>query len=95
MSLLLRIHHLLSLQTSSLIIDLLFFSSSRHHVPDVRIFLVPKLHYQKESIVTLMLVNPLEKPTNIRLEAMPAGEEAMEVDGEDKTATAKVRMCAL
>ena len=52
----------------------------RHHIPDVRIFLVPKLHFEKESIVTLMLVNPVEKPTYIRMEALQ----------DSDTATAKV-----
>lgn len=59
-----------------------------HHVPDVRIFLVPKLHFEKESIVTLLLVNPVEKPTNIRLEALSPGQP--DDAGDERFATAKL-----
>ncbi|XP_071952009.1 dynactin subunit 4-like [Antedon mediterranea] len=41
-----------------------------HYLPDVRIFLVPNLQFERESHVTLLFVNPMEYTTNIKLEAI-------------------------
>nr|XP_054773442.1 dynactin subunit 4-like [Lytechinus pictus] len=54
------------------------------HIPDVRIFLVPNLHYGKESIVTLMVSNPHEKKMAVRFEGLNPK------DCDDTQATAQV-----
>lgn len=40
------------------------------HIPDVRIYLVPKLHVDRESIVTILLSNPSQEAMEIQLEAL-------------------------
>ncbi|XP_071826231.1 dynactin subunit 4-like isoform X2 [Apostichopus japonicus] len=40
------------------------------HIPDIRIYLVPKLHHERESIVTILLSNPSQEPMEIQLEAL-------------------------
>ncbi|XP_077863714.1 dynactin subunit 4-like [Saccoglossus kowalevskii] len=59
-----------------------------HHIPEMRIFSVPNLHYQQESQVTVMLVNPVENITNVTL-------EALEPDENQATATVIVPECHL
>nr|XP_054773924.1 dynactin subunit 4-like [Lytechinus pictus] len=54
------------------------------HIPDVRIFLVPNLHYGKESIVTLMVSNPHEKKMAVRFGGLNPK------DCDDTQATAQV-----
>ncbi|XP_071479567.1 dynactin subunit 4-like [Diadema antillarum] len=54
------------------------------HIPDVRIFLVPNLHFGKESIVTLMITNPHEKAMPIRFDGINPK------DCDDTHATAQV-----
>ncbi|XP_071808815.1 dynactin subunit 4-like [Asterias amurensis] len=50
-----------------------------HHIPDVRIFLVPKLNLQRESVVTLMITNPVQNATRIKMEAPEKTDEANDI----------------
>ncbi|XP_066303942.1 dynactin subunit 4-like isoform X5 [Branchiostoma lanceolatum] len=55
-----------------------------HYVPELRILSIPNLYYQKESVVLLSLINPLEEMTNVTLLACEEG------DAEDTESTAKI-----
>ncbi|XP_022100391.1 dynactin subunit 4-like [Acanthaster planci] len=55
-----------------------------HHIPDIRVFLVPKLNFQRESLVTLLVTNPVQNATTIKLESPE------KTDNESDAATAKV-----
>ncbi|XP_070543936.1 dynactin subunit 4-like isoform X2 [Ptychodera flava] len=46
-----------------------------HHVPEIRIFSIPNLYFEKESQVTLMLINPVEDNTHVTLEAVEPSED--------------------
>ncbi|XP_033110123.1 dynactin subunit 4-like [Anneissia japonica] len=48
-----------------------------HYIPDVRIFLVPNLHFERESQVTFLFINPMEHVTNIKLEAIEPNDKTL------------------
>ncbi|XP_077999058.1 dynactin subunit 4-like [Glandiceps talaboti] len=48
-----------------------------HHVPEMRIFSIPNLYFQKESQVTLMLINPVENTTDVTLQPISPSDHDM------------------
>lgn len=62
----LSVGHIIMTILTSNIPSLIF----RQHIPDVRIYLVPKLHVDRESIVTILLSNPSQEAMEIQLEAL-------------------------